>query len=409
MTVLKNGMYYDVLTHRVFKKRPRPNDPRLRDAVHSSSIRDRSFSLDSGRARRVVLILTERCNLACSYCYAGQGAYGKGSSNRIQDRQINSILSYLERVFPLGIENLQFFGGEPLLEPRAIRSICERSSHYASIKGSSLSVVTNGTVLSESILQVLTTYHVAVTISLDGPAKFHDLYRVFKRGGHGSFKIVTRNIERMASAGVPVAIQLTVSPTMVDAHAQGHFNVDEFSDLLGSIGVRYVHLSPVIDVIGGEFSFSEQQLQYLDDFQAQIINALYVRGLMSNAVVEAHQFLTKRECNPGYCGAGLDELTVDINGDLYPCFMFINQPSFRIGTISEGVTNIALVGQLEGNRKAQSSICSRCEIVDSCKACVGARVLENGTLSHPSTTMCHFLYNNYFFGVNELVESIRHE
>lgn len=89
--------------------------------------------------------------------------------------------------------------------------------------------------------------------------------------------------------------------------------------------------------------------------------------------------------------------------------MFINQPSFRIDTIREGVTNKTLVGQLEGNRKAQSSICSRCEIVDSCKACVGARVLENGALSHPSTTMCHFLYNNYFFGVNELVESIRHE
>ncbi len=409
MVTLRNGMYYDVLTHRVFKRRPSSDSPCLNRPIHRSSVRDRTFSLDSGRARRVVLILTERCNLACSYCYAGQGAYGKGSLNRIPDRQIDSILEYLEATFPNGIENLQFFGGEPLLETRAIRSICERAPHCVSIRESARSVVTNGTVLSEGILEVLSTYHIAVTISLDGPAEFHDLYRVFKRGGCGSFSVVTKNVARLASAGVPVAIQLTVSPAMVQAHARGQFGVEDFSDLLDNIGVRYVHLSPVIDVLGGEFSFSEQQLEQLDAFQAQMIAALHARGLMNNAVVEAHRFLTKRECNPGYCGAGLDELTVDINGDLYPCFMFINKPEFRIGTINKGVTNTALITQLETNRKAHSEICERCAIVDSCKACVGASVLENGTVSRPSTTMCRFLNNNYFLGVNELIESIRHE
>ena len=73
------------------------------------------------------------------------------------------------------------------------------------------------------------------------------------------------------------------------------------------------------------------------------------------------------------------------------------------------MTNTALITQLETNRKAHSEICERCAIVDSCKACVGASVLENGTVSRPSTTMCRFLNNNYFLGVNELIESIRHE
>ncbi|WKR22089.1 radical SAM/SPASM domain-containing protein [Actinomyces israelii] len=408
MILLKNGMLYDSGSHRIYRELPSgPSPKKNSDDACAKNMRDRSYSLGSGKARRVVLILTERCNLGCSYCYAGKGAYGKSSLNRIQAQQIDDEVSFLERTFPLGIEHLQFFGGEPLLEIRAIGELCERASNSFSMRESARSIVTNGTVLNESILEVLVSNNISVTVSLDGPAELHDRYRVFKKGGRGSFESIIKNAERMASGGLNLAVQLTVSPATVEAYLEERLNVEAFMDQLVSVGVKYLHLSPVIDIHGGKFAFSQEQFAGLGDLQSRMIAAAHARGLRNNAVAEAYNFLTKRQCNPGYCGAGLDEITIDVNGDLYPCFMLINRSGYRLGTIRDGVTNSALVADLEANRKSCSTVCSRCPIKDVCKSCIGASVIENGSVSRPSRSMCEFLQNNYFFGVNELIESIK--
>lgn len=407
MILLKNGMLYDSESHRVYRKVPSESSPNNSGDACVRSMRDRSYSLGSGKARRVVLILTERCNLGCSYCYAGKGAYGKNSLNRIQAQQIDDTVSFLERTFPLGIAHLQFFGGEPLLEARAIGELCERASHSVSMRQSAISVVTNGTVLSGAILEALVSNNISVTVSLDGPAELHDRHRVFKKSGHGSFTSVIKNIERMASGGLSLAIQLTVSPATVDAYLEGRLDIKKFMDQLVGIGVKYLHMSPVVDVCEGRFAFSREQLSYLSDLQSDMIAAAHARGLQNNAVAEAYNFLTRRQCNPGYCGAGLDEITIDVNGDLYPCFMFVNKKDYCMGTIRDGVTNSALVADLEANRKSCSMVCSRCPVKDICNSCIGARVIENGSISRPSRPMCEFFKNNYFFGVNELVETIK--
>lgn len=310
MPVLKNGMYYDVATHKVY--RSKEDAPKNLTEVSLLS-RRRGSVYSSQSARRIVLILTELCNLACSYCYAGYGDYGKGSQNRITRGQLDKILNYLDTSFSKGIESLQFFGGEPLLEIKAIEYVLAHASNSSALQSTAMTLVTNGTVISDYILQVLSEYDVHTTVSLDGNESNHDLYRKYKISGRGSYATILKNIEKFSNAGIKVAIQLTITPQLVLDFHERKFNADEFLDMLVKLGVSYVHISPVIGAFGGVADFSSNYYRRLKVFQEYLIHGTRIRGLANNAMLGAFNFIKNKECNAGYCGAGVDELTIDIN------------------------------------------------------------------------------------------------
>lgn len=88
------------------------------------SIRPMEVAWEEGRSKNITFIVTKDCQLACRYCYL----VGKNTKERmsfdIAKRTIDYILNN-RSLFPEPSVEIDFIGGEPLMEVRLMREICD--------------------------------------------------------------------------------------------------------------------------------------------------------------------------------------------------------------------------------------------------------------------------------------------
>lgn len=152
------------------------------------------------------LKLSERCNLNCSYCYYFADAYPE-----VYERPPllkPGVAEHAIRFFEQATEDFEidelivaFHGGEPtLLKATPFRTLCE--SIQTRLEGRvgllTFTVQTNGVHLTDEWLQVLLDFRVHVGVSLDGPRKYNDRYRLDHRG-QGSYDRIRANIARLVA------------------------------------------------------------------------------------------------------------------------------------------------------------------------------------------------------------------
>ena len=145
----------------------------------------------------LVLSLTERCNLRCSYCYY-KVSHESRSLTMQNDIMEAAILLAFERTLSLGQNylNITFFGGEPLLCMGLIHKGVEFAKALVRERENfrlRFAVNTNATLLNDSIIEYLKRENFRVYVSLDGPETYHDICRKMKNGG-GSFKLIEPHI-----------------------------------------------------------------------------------------------------------------------------------------------------------------------------------------------------------------------
>lgn len=118
----------------------------------------------------VIFNVTDRCNLKCSYCYAGY------YQRRKEELSLDQILTIIDDLSQMGCKRISLGGGEPLLR----KDISKIISH---IKKNDMdcTINSNGHLVCEKI-DILKNTDV-LCLSLDGDEKSHDIYR-----GKGSFK-----------------------------------------------------------------------------------------------------------------------------------------------------------------------------------------------------------------------------
>ena len=127
---------------------------------------------------RIVIELTNRCNLSCGHCFDERHAATGDLSLEILDKVLREGKS-------CGIEQLSFTGGEPTIH-RRFREIIERVAEA----GYSFSFVSNGTSFPRiyPLLHKYRRWFLGVTFSLDGAQEeTHDRLR-----GKGSYRSVMR-------------------------------------------------------------------------------------------------------------------------------------------------------------------------------------------------------------------------
>ena len=157
----------------------------------------------------ILLKTASRCNIACSYCYVYQlGDQGwRRQPPTMSQSTIDATIRRLDELRKAQGRNFAvvLHGGEPLLLGDALlaRLLTGLRAHLPA--GCTLSVQTNGTLLTDPRLDILADAGATVSVSLDGPAKINDSRRVgFDRGG--TFEATLRGIHRLQ--GHPVAKRL---------------------------------------------------------------------------------------------------------------------------------------------------------------------------------------------------------
>jgi len=107
--------------------------------------------------RSLDIHVNDRCNLRCRYCYLRQGDYV--DRGEFPDELIDVLPEVCRR---LGVRDITFYGGEPMLSFDILRRIVER------LPGLRFGIVTNGTICTEEMAEFIHRHRIGVQRSIDG-------------------------------------------------------------------------------------------------------------------------------------------------------------------------------------------------------------------------------------------------
>jgi len=327
------------------------------------------------KLRRLNLLVAQKCNCRCRYCYAGNGNYGMDSFMPldIAKKAINSVFEYYDAV-----ENIQFFGGEPLLAPEVIESIIKYTEDIA-IKSKKqcprFSVVTNLTCLPENIFKLIKERKLDVFTSLDGPARIHNQNRRFADGSP-TYETVIENIRKI----IPFSQPKTIEATYTIFHKKIGMTPIEIKQHISSICERaQVIVVPDLNLpYDKEECFSHFELIYYCQSGTDLSDPNIQQVLRKYLAV-----VSGKRRKDIFCDLGTSNFTVDTQGKIWPCHILCNK-SEPIGIIGERWDLIKRRYNESLGKYIKKSCfldCKTCFLQDFCTSCPIAWKRDNGKMS----------------------------
>lgn len=154
------------------------------------------------RLDTVLIKVASRCNINCSYCYV----FNQGDTNwkrMPKFMSLETVDAVISRLVELYEDQQSPFavvlhGGEPLLLPRHTLTTLLEGLAKSLCASCSRSIQTNGILIDDALLDLCARTETTLSISVDGPEKVHDTFRI-AFNGNGSFERVIAGIERVKS------------------------------------------------------------------------------------------------------------------------------------------------------------------------------------------------------------------
>lgn len=287
--------------------------------------------------KALCLNVAHDCNLACKYCFAGEGEY-HGDRGIMTAEIGKKALDFLVRASGTR-RNLEvdFFGGEPLLAFEAIKEIVAygRELEKEHDKVFRFTMTTNGVLLSPEVEAFCDREIHNVVLSLDGRKEVNDRMRPFPNGS-GSYDLITPKLLSMArSRGNK---QYFIRGTFT------HQNLDFVEDILHfyDLGFRSISMEPVV-TDDERYAITEADVPVIKEQYDRLVREMRARAEANDPFTFFH-FMIDLEGGPcvykrmSGCGAGTEYLAVTPWGDLYPCHQFVGQEEFRMGDVEQGIT-----------------------------------------------------------------------
>ncbi|HSU68103.1 MAG TPA: anaerobic sulfatase maturase [Tepidisphaeraceae bacterium] len=186
------------------------------------------------------------CNLDCKYCfYLEKEKLYPGKSNwRMPDDVLERYVRDYIAAQEVPQVSFAWQGGEPtLMGVDFFRRVVELQQRYANGKSVSNAMQTNGTLLDDEWCEFLKSNQFLIGLSIDGPRKHHDLYRVDK-SGNPTFDRVVAAMRLLKKHAVDFNTLCVVS------RANSLAPLDTYR-FLKSEGSGYVQFIPLVERAGG--------------------------------------------------------------------------------------------------------------------------------------------------------------
>ena len=294
-----------------------------------------------GAPFQVVWNITRRCNMRCEHCYENAG---KKDSDELNSQE---IIGGLDSLAEAGVTSVAFSGGEPILHPQ-IHTFIE----HAQNQGMFVAMATNGYGLSkpDAARKFADSGLEFVQISLDGlNSGTHDRFR----GVNGAWDKAVQAISNCVDAGFFVEVATTVTE-------HNYNEIPMMTDFVRDLGVQWFMLYNFIPTGNGKkivkMDISPEKRQKLletaydqnagGNMQVLSTAPQYAKVAESLSSKES-QVIPTHFYNPEYtnntlkkladfiggCGAGRFYLSIEPNGDIFPCVFFPHNEDVLLGNI----------------------------------------------------------------------------
>lgn len=339
------------------------------------------------KIEQMTLQVTQNCNLRCSYCFYGEDNYenrhhaNKQMSFETAKKAIDFLLSHSrdrERI------HLAFYGGEPLLEFDLIKKCVEYIEEQVEGKEITFGMTTNGTVISDEIVDFWIKHDFLIMISLDGDKNSHDTNRKFKNGA-GTYDIILNNIRNMISKHPEFTKNLSfntvITPESNYSCIKTFWDTDEV--LKKTMSNITTLNNAYTNKIENQFDESYYIVNDYDNFKSLLVGCgkiksesnskLLYKGLSMLRVL--FQVLKSgptadNNAHPGGpCIAGAKRLFVTADGGLYPCERVSeSSENMHIGDLEHGI-DIEKVEKLINIGRTTDKQCRNCWAFRYCMSC----------------------------------------
>jgi uncharacterized protein len=278
------------------------------------------------------LNVSSSCNLSCSYCYAGRGAFGglqpEPMSWAVARAAIDRLLEGADPTAPITIG---FLGGEPFVNRSLIHQAVSHAADAAKRRGLDVrfSVTTNGTLLRAEDVELLRAHPFAVTVSIDGGAEVHNAQRP-AAPGKSSFALLC--VGTRALLDEPGLARLSARATVT----RHRLDLGDRFDSIRALGFPEVGFSPVRT--GGDAEGAlrgSDWAAYLDALTGlarhELGRALEGEPIRLTNLAVALKQLHRGASAPYPCGAGAGYFSVSAAGRWYACHRAIGSPAYELG------------------------------------------------------------------------------
>ena len=299
----------------------------------------------SGVIKALCLHVAHSCNLNCSYCFASQGRFHG-------DRALMSLETG-KRAIDFLIENsgtrrnleVDFFGGEPLLNWDVVKEIVAyaRSIEKEKKKNFRFTLTTNGMLIDDDVIAFANKEMHNVVLSLDGRKEVHDRFRK-DYAGKGSYDVIVPKFQKLVAAREGKGYYIRGTFT--------HANPDFLEDIKTMLDLGFTELSmePVVCAPGDPMALTEADIPVVMDQYEKLAELMLTRAKEGRPFTFYH-YMIDLEGGPciykriSGCGSGTEYMAVTPWGDLYPCHQFVGEDAFKLGDIRNGVTNTEKQGE----------------------------------------------------------------
>jgi radical SAM protein with 4Fe4S-binding SPASM domain len=296
-----------------------------------------------GAPFQIVWNITKACNMRCMHCYEDAGKKGKNELSALE------VINGLDTMSKAGVTSIAFSGGEPSIHPHILDFI----SHTEN-SGMCAAMATNGYTLADKARskEFIDAGLEFIQISLDGinPGT-HDSFR----GVNGAWERAIDSVRNFVDEGIFVEVATTVTKNNVD-------EIPEMIDFVRDLGANWFMLYNFIPTGKGyeimdmdispkdrsdilETAYSQNEGSRMQILSTSPQYAVVAESTLSkdSKVIPTHFFNPEYD-NPalmqlaefiGGCGAGRFYMSVEPNGDMYPCVFFPHYEEVKLGNLLE--------------------------------------------------------------------------
>ena len=275
---------------------------------------DLDFPIPANYPSVIVVNITTGCNLRCKYCFADCGPFkGENMTENVMDATIDSMLSMPQ----VKVITFEFQGGEASTNVQGMRKFIEKveAVKFKYDKLVKYRTEINCILVTQELIDLVKEFNVSVGVSLDGPKEMTDQTRVDIHG-NGAFDRIEKGIKKLRDNGIYIdGAVCTIGQHNVHYPKQ----LMEYFDKIG------MNFKPrPVNILGREKenNLTTKPGEWAECFKKmhQIKDKVDVENF-SIHIFEENVYTPIRDyiCLRYPCGAARELVSVNPNGDVFPC------------------------------------------------------------------------------------------
>jgi uncharacterized protein len=284
---------------------------------------------------------------------------------------------------------VDFFGGEPLLNFDVVKEIVEYGNNRAALCGKEFrfTLTTNGILLDDDKMRYINEKMSNVVLSIDGRKETNDNMRI-NAGGGGTYDMLVPKFKRLAE-----------DRGQSNYYVRGTFtreNLDFCEDIfhLHGLGFNKISIEPAANLDSERLAIREEDLERIyAEYERLAVKILEYRK--AGKPIEFFHYnidITGGPCaikRVTGCGAGTEYLAVTPSGELYPCHQFVGHDQFAMGNVFDGVNRADIRARFDASNLYTKDDCKACFAKFYCGGgCAADGFLVNGDINKPGVIPC---------------------